>query len=128
MGNPQSSQAQFSPFRRAFYAITVVIVVLIVGTIGFHLIEGMDWVDSFYVESMIATGQGPPYAMATDPGKIFASIMAFVSVASVATSIFLTLGPIVIQMWREGVDRVEREARVLEDDLRGKKEKEEGRA
>jgi hypothetical protein len=126
MGTAQPPQTQGSPFRRAFYAITAVVVVLIVGTVGFHLIEGLDWIDSFYIESMLATGQGPPFAMATDAGKIFASVMAFVSVASVATSIFLTLGPIFIQMWREGVEKVGKEARALEGDLTGKKEEKEG--
>jgi hypothetical protein len=128
MGNQPSPQTPASAFRRAFYAVTVVILVLIVGTIGFHLIEGASYIDAFYFESMLATGQGPPFAMTTDAGKLFASLMAFVSIASVATSIFFTLGPILVQMWREGVERVEKEAREIEEEFHGGKKKEEGKA
>jgi len=123
----EPSQPVASAFRRAFYAITVVIVVVIIGTVGFHYIEGASYIDAFYIESMIATGQGPPFAMQTDAGKIFASIMAFTSVASVATSIFLTLGPIVVQMWREGVEHAERQVREVEGELRDRIKKEEGK-
>jgi len=107
--------------RRLFYALSLVLVVMVIGTIGFHSIEGMDWIDSIYFESMIATGQGPPITLTTDAGKVFASIMAFVSVASVITGLFVTLFPIVAQVWRETVDRAEREARALENDLTRKK-------
>jgi voltage-gated potassium channel len=111
--------------RREFYAISLIAVVMIVGTLGFRAIEGMNWVDAFYFESMLATGQGPPIQLTTDAGKIFASIMAFVSVGSVITSLVFTLVPIISQFWREGLERVEAEARTLEKDMSGKKKPEE---
>lgn len=48
--------------------------------------------------------------------------MGFVSVGSVVTTLVFTLGPIVSNLWREGLERVEAEPRVLEKDLshRGK--------
>jgi hypothetical protein len=107
--------------RRAFYAFSAILVVLVLGTLGFHLIENMTYVDSFYFESMLAAGQGPPFALATDAGKIFASIMGFVSVGAVATTLVFTLGPVLTDLWREGIEKVEEEARVIERDLTTKK-------
>jgi len=90
---------------------------MVIGIVGFHQVEGMDWVNSFYFESMLATGQGPPLALTTDSGKIFASVMGFVSVGTVFTSLVVTLAPIVSQLWRESLVRVEKDAKALEDDL-----------
>jgi Ion channel len=122
--NPQPGQGPAPPSRsrRAFYAISGIVAVLVGGTVGFHMVAGMDWVDAFYFESMLATGQGPPVQLATDWGKIFASIMAFVSVGSVITALVVTLAPIISQLWREGIETAERDAKALERGLAGKKE------
>ncbi|MDA4116751.1 MAG: hypothetical protein OK455_00205 [Thaumarchaeota archaeon] len=119
------SQPTSSRKRRVFYALSGIIAVMVGGTIGFHQIEGMDWVNAVYFESMLATGQGPPIQLATDWGKIFASIMAFVSVGSVITALVVTLIPIISQLWREGLERVEKDARVLGEEIEGKKGNEE---
>lgn len=107
--------------KSVFYAVSAIIAVIVVGTIGFHDIEGMGWIDSFYFESMIATGQGPPIALVTNAGKIFASVMAFVSVGSVISALLVTLAPILSQLWREGIERAERDVRRVEKDISGKK-------
>jgi hypothetical protein len=113
--------------RRAFYAVSSIIVVLTVGTLGFHLIEKLSYVDSFYFESMMAAGQGPPFPLTTDTGKIFASIMGFISISAVATTLVFTLGPVLAELWREGLERVEEEGRVIERDLVRKNAKDEER-
>jgi hypothetical protein len=100
--------------RRAFYAVSWIVAVLIIGVVGFHEIEGMDWINAIYFESMLATGQGPPIQLVTDAGKIFASVMSFVSVGSVISILILTLAPMIEQFWREGWERAEREAKALE--------------
>jgi len=107
--------------RRVAYAFSLIIAVMIVGIVGFHYIEGMDYVDAVYFESMLATGQGPPLTLATDNGKIFASIMAFVSVGSVLTTLVYTLGPLATSIWREGIERVEKEAKSAEKEIEGKR-------
>jgi hypothetical protein len=124
---PGQAPPSVSRRRRLFYALSIIVVVIVVGTIGFHLVEGMDWVNAFYFESMLATGQGPPIQLTTDSGKIFASVMAFVSVGSVITALVVTLAPIISQVWREGLERAEKDAKKLERDLTGKKEKDEGK-
>jgi hypothetical protein len=103
--------------RRLFYAVSSIVLVMVIGIVGFHQIEGMDWVNSFYFESMLATGQGPPLTLTTDSGKIFASVMGFVSVGTVFTSLVVTLAPIISQLWRESLVRVEKDAKALENDL-----------
>jgi hypothetical protein len=103
--------------RRLFYAVSGIALVMVIGILGFHQIEGMDWVNALYFESMLATGQGPPLALTTNSGKIFASVMGFVSVGTVFTSLVVTLVPIVSQVWRESLERMEKDAKALEKDL-----------
>jgi len=108
--------------RRVFYSVSAIVTVMVVGIIGFHQIEGMDWVNAIYFESMLATGQGPPLALNTDAGKLFASAMGFVSFGTVLTGLLVTLVPILSQLWREGLERAEKDVRDLEKDLTRKKE------
>jgi hypothetical protein len=86
----------------------------IVGAVGFHLIEGASWVNAFYFESMLATGQGPPFTLTTDAGKIFASIMGFVSVGSSLTAVLFVLGPMLGRLWRRFVEDVEEDVHRVE--------------
>jgi len=119
----EQPQSTASRKRRVFYAFSGIIVVMIIGIIGFHEIEGMGWVNAVYFESMLATGQGPPLTLTTDAGKLFASVMAFVSVGSVITALVVTLIPLISQLWREGLERAERDVKGLERDLARKKDK-----
>jgi len=111
--------------RRLFFAFSAIAAVMVVGIVGFHEIEGMTWVNAIYFESMLATGQGPPLALNTDAGKLFASVMGFVSVGTVLSTLVLTLAPLIAQLWREGVEGAERDAKGLQRDLTRKKEKDE---
>ncbi len=107
-----------SHVRRAVYSLSAVAIVLAIGTVGFHAIADVGFVDAFYFEAMLATGQGPPFTLTTDSAKLFASLMAFVSVGSVLTSIVFPLGPLVSRLWHEAAERVEREARTVEEEFR----------
>lgn len=120
---PKQPSPATSRTRRLFYAFSAIVFVMVIGTIGFHQIEGMNWVNAVYFESMLATGQGPPIQLTTDSGKIFASVMGFVSVGAVFTTLVVTLVPIISQLWREGWDRVEKDAKAFEREITQKKEK-----
>ena len=102
---------------RARYSLAAVLIVLLIGSVGFHFIAGLGPVDSLYFECMLATGQGPPLALTTDSAKLFASAMAFLSVGTVLTTLVLNLGPVVGQLWREGVEHAERELRKVEEEV-----------
>ena len=81
--------------------------------VGLHLIERMSLLDAFYFMSMIATAQGPAVAPATPAGKLFTSLMAFISVGAVAASVGFLFGPFFGQLWHIGRERLEEEARLL---------------
>lgn len=82
-----------SPTRRAVSAAILVGAIMVVGTIGMHWIEGMSYIDAFYFMSMIATAQGSATTPVTVGGKIFASVMAFISVGVAITSFGFIFGP-----------------------------------
>ncbi len=106
--------------RRVVYGLLLIATVMIVGVFGFIRLEGMGLVNAIYFESMLATGQGPPLQLNTDAGKLFASLMAFVSVGSVITTFFFTPAPIFGQVWRETLEKGEDEIRRVEEDLKPK--------
>ena len=96
-----------SPWKRALYSFVLVSAVLVVGMIGMHRLEGMDWLDAFYFMSMLATAQGPASTPLTSAGKIFASIMAYLSVGTAVTGLGFLFGPFLGQLWRIGHDKFE---------------------
>jgi hypothetical protein len=121
------SQLPASRRRIVVYSLSLVVLVLVV-VVGFHQLERMRWVDAVYFESMLAAGQGPPISLTTDWGKIFASVMGFVSVGTVLVSLVVNIGPIISQVWRESIEQLEADARKLEQDVSGKKKKDEPQA
>ena len=100
----------------------LVMSVMVIGTVGIHLLEKFSYIDSFYFTSMIATGQGPvgPLAPVTSSGKIFTSILAFISVGSMLAAFGFLFGPFLGKLWRIGVWKLEEELH----DLGQRKEKE----
>ena len=92
----------------------MVTTIMTIGTIGLHWIERISYLDAFYFMSMIATAQGPMTTPATATGKLFVSLMAFISVGSVVASLGFFFGPFFGQLWHLGVKRLEEEAHLLE--------------
>ncbi len=106
----------FTPgeLRRALLALGAVVLCEVVGTVGFQLLENMGWVNAFYEESMLATGQGPAIALVHASSKVFASVMGFFSLGSVLTTVVFVLGPALAKIWHEARIEAEQEARRLE--------------
>jgi hypothetical protein len=73
---------------------------MIVGMVGLHYLEGLSYLDAFYFMSMLATTQGLSKVPATPAGKVFVSIMAFVSVGSVVAALASLFSPFWIGLWR----------------------------
>ena len=110
-----------SPFsKRALYAVTVLVVVMAIGTGGLMILEGWGLVNSFYFMALIATAEGPAATPATDAGKIFAAIMAFVSIGAAISAITFTFGPLFGSALRQGFLHVEREEEKLKARLEHK--------
>ncbi|MDO8730365.1 MAG: hypothetical protein Q7J69_04185 [Candidatus Omnitrophota bacterium] len=80
----------------------LVLSVLVVGTLGFHLIEHFSYIDAFYLSSMIATAQGPSQPLLTPAGKLFASALAFLSVGTVVAAAGFLFGPFLGELWGIG--------------------------
>ncbi len=57
-------------------AAGVVCLSLAVGVLGYHLTEGLSWIDSVLNASMLLGGMGQVSPLRTDAGKLFASAYA----------------------------------------------------
>ncbi len=65
--------------RSGALALLVAVVALSIGMLGYHVTEGLHWVDAFLNASMILGGMGPVNAIHTTAGKIFAGCYALFS-------------------------------------------------
>lgn len=60
----------------AFIATALVTGSLLAGVVGYHVSEGLGWLDAFLNAAMLLGGMGPVDAPKTDAGKAFAGIYA----------------------------------------------------
>jgi hypothetical protein len=65
--------------RYALFAFILIAFSVSLGTIGYHNIAELDWLDSFHMACMILTGMGPVAEMKTDAAKLFSSLYALYS-------------------------------------------------
>jgi hypothetical protein len=65
--------------RHGLLALALLLVALGIGVLGYHFIEGINWLDSILNASMILSGMGPVDQMETAGGKLFASAYALFS-------------------------------------------------
>jgi len=65
--------------RHAGAALGVILVSLLIGILGYHMFEGLSWVDALLNASMILGGMGPVAELHTTVGKLFASFYALYS-------------------------------------------------
>ena len=103
-----------SHWKRGLYSLLLVTAVVAVGTLGMHQLERMSYLDAFYFMSMIATAQGPMVIPATAAGKLFAALMAYISVGSVVASLGFFFGPFFGQLWHVGMKWLEEEIHSIE--------------
>ena len=76
--------------KYALISISIIIVSLLIGMIGYHGFADYSWVDSFLNSAMLMGGMGPVGSLNTNAGKIFAGIYALYCglVELVAVAIF----------------------------------------
>lgn len=80
--------------RNALVALSIIGVSLIVGILGYRLLEGLEWIDAFLESAMLLGGMGPLHAPATVAGKIFAGVYALYSGILVIGTAGIILAPI----------------------------------
>ena len=99
-----------SYWRRFGWAVAAFARVLVVGTVGFQILLGEGWVDSFYRSVVSTTLTGLDSAPESDAGKIFTVVLLFAGVA-----VFFYIAGVVVDVITRGV---------LSDVLRRAKEEE----
>ena len=65
-----------------------------IGTLGYHGLGGLAWIDAFLNASMILSGMGPVDHLATVTAKMFASIYALFS-----GLIFIGVAGLIVAPW-----------------------------
>ena len=72
-------------------AATVIGVSLAIGIVGYHMLAGLGWVDSFLNAAMLMGGMGPVDTLKSDASKLFAGCYALYCglVVLIAASIML---------------------------------------
>jgi hypothetical protein len=78
---PLLSPRQFLIRQMIFLSVALVIIIgsLFLGMLGYHLLEGLPWIDSLVNAAMLLGGMGPVDALHTVGGKLFASFYALYS-------------------------------------------------
>jgi hypothetical protein len=85
---------------RNFAAASALVgVSLAVGMFGYHLTEGMDWIDAFANAAMILSGMGPLDPLRTRGGRLFAGLYALYSGLVLVLASGLVLAPVVHRMF-----------------------------
>lgn len=67
---------------------------LALGTVGYHVVAELSWLDAEYNAAMILTGMGPIDPMHTSAAKLFASAYALFSGVAFLTGVGVVFAPI----------------------------------
>jgi len=73
---------------------TILLGSLAIGVCGYHLFEGLPWIDSLLNASMILGGMGPVDPIHTSSGKLFASFYALYSGLAIISIAGLLIAPL----------------------------------
>ena len=77
-----------------FVAVCVDGVALAVGTVGFHVLENVNWLDACLNAALVMTGNGPIDHPQTPGGKLFVVLFAILGVILFAAVIGTFLTPV----------------------------------
>ena len=72
----------------------IICVSLGLGVVGYHVCEGLDWLDAFLNASMILAGMGPVNPIQHPAGKWFAAFYALFSGVAFITTIGVLFAPL----------------------------------
>lgn len=65
--------------RYGLFALGLITISVLGGTIGYHFLGNIPWLDSFHMACMILTGMGPIAERTSPAAKIFSSFYALYS-------------------------------------------------
>jgi hypothetical protein len=84
--------------RHILVAAALIGVSLLLGTVGYHFLDQLTWVDSFLNASMILGGMGPVDPLRTTPAKLFASLYALYAGFVLLISVGIIVAPVFHRM------------------------------
>lgn len=94
LSEPLATRQEFAGrlLRSILIGCLIVGLALFAGMAGYHVFEGLDWIDSFVSAAMILSGMGVLVAPVTVEGKLFAGLYAIFCglVLIAATAIMFT--------------------------------------
>ena len=79
--------------RTLVAAAVIIVASLVIGMLGYRLVEGMGWLEAFLHASMILGGMGPVDTLHSAGGKLFASFYALYSGLMLVGTAGLLLAP-----------------------------------
>jgi hypothetical protein len=93
---PLKSRREFvsRQLRYLACALGILLASIGLGTVGYHALGNLKWLDAFLNASMILTGMGPVDRMETSGGKIFAALYALFSGVSFLTFVGVLFAPV----------------------------------
>jgi predicted Kef-type K+ transport protein len=80
--------------RHVLFALALIAIAVGVGTIGYHLLDDLGWLDAFLNASMILSGMGPVDRMESSGAKLFAALYALFS-----GLVFIGIAGLVLAPW-----------------------------
>ena len=88
------NQFIFRMVRSGSLAFALIILSLFIGMAGYHIFEGLGWIDAFLNASMLLGGMGPINSPITLSGKIFAGLYALYCGLAVILATGVILAPV----------------------------------
>lgn len=80
--------------RHLLWAVGVVLLSLGIGTLGYHLLGRLAWIDAFLNAAMLMGGMGPVGELSTDAGKVFAALFALYAGLVILAVTTILLAPV----------------------------------
>ena len=77
----------------AFVALVMLTLAVTIGTVGYHVLDELPWIDAFLNASMILSGMGPVDRMVWSSAKLFAALYALFSGLVFVVVIGVVLAP-----------------------------------
>ena len=93
---PLLGRRDFAHRLLANFAIAMCFVAfsLALGTVGYHAVAGLEWIDAFHNAAMILTGMGPVAPMTTSGAKLWAASYAIYSGIAFLGTVTVLLAPV----------------------------------
>src|SRR5512136_1285476 len=81
--------------KYALFSLSLVIISLLIGMLGYSQTEGMSWIDAFLNAAMLMGGMGPVEMLQTEAGKLFAGFYALYCGMVLIFAVGIAVTPIV---------------------------------